>query len=175
MHSAGVAIIGLGSPHGDDRVGHLVAKQLLENLNNDSNVYLITQPIDLVELLRLYRRCFLIDACSTGAVHGTIVRIEWPCDSLTSRFSGTSSHGFSVADALSLAEQLDFTSCDVTIYGVEMDEVAPSAPLSSEVLASVPEVVARIMNEIAAFETASDTSETGPSTATILGDVLETN
>jgi hydrogenase maturation protease len=110
-----VRVVGIGSPHGDDRAGWLVAERLATEAGwNPSTVVEVTSagdPLRLVGLLEGCRRLIVVDACRSGRPAGTVVRTTWGevkrgLAGAPGGDAGPSSHGLGVAEALGLAEAL---------------------------------------------------------------------
>jgi len=140
-------VVGIGSPHGDDRVGWRIVELLQGRELRNTDVVAVQGGVPLVECLRDCQTAILVDACRSGAAAGTISRLEWP-DPRIALQHHRSTHGFDVASALDLAQRLDRLPPRVVVYGVEMQRCEPGAELSPEVDAVLANLVSRILSEL---------------------------
>ncbi|HWB00185.1 MAG TPA: hydrogenase maturation protease [Pirellulales bacterium] len=140
--------VGIGSPHGDDRVGWEVV-QALADLDPGLRVQCLDVPIDLLDLLEGVGQLTICDACRTGDPPGAIHRWSWPCGELRRvEFMGT--HDFGLVPALELADRLGLLPNDTTLFGIDVFEVRPGASLSRPLRVALPSF-ARIIREQRAF------------------------
>ena len=100
-------IIGIGSPFGDDALGH----QALERLQQEDGLFppgtellALDRPgSSLVPLLENSRAVVIIDAMQSGQPPGTVQRLK--TDELITETKLPSSHNLGVAEALALARE----------------------------------------------------------------------
>lgn len=145
-----VAILGIGSPFGDDRAGWLAVQAVrssdwFRSLPPGAvRAEALDRPgVGLLHAMAGARHAILIDAASSGLPAGTVREVR--CDELqTSAGAAASSHAFGVADALRLAETLGVLPPRVTVLVVEADPGRDDAP-GPEVRDAMPEVVRRIV------------------------------
>ena len=76
--------------------------------------------VNLLELMKDSQVAIIIDAMKSGAPPGTIRRLEET--EIEMETTLLSSHGFSVASALSLARALDQMPARFVLYGIEIDK-----------------------------------------------------
>ena len=142
----GRLIVGIGSAHGEDQVGWLVAEEvrrLIFQVPADPRVDVRIAKSPLVLLNWLNERgnnpfdCLLIcDACRGPEGSGSIRRWIWPSDELQHfRFSGT--HDFGLAATLMLADQLGRLPPVVAIWGLPI-EGRQTASQKSQPLPQIP-------------------------------------
>jgi hydrogenase maturation protease len=112
-------IVGIGSPHGNDCVGWLVADRLRRREGLSQCVYSLSTPIEMLDHLAGCEILVIVDACQSGKPVGSIVRLQWP-DSRIVQHHSVSSHGWGVGQTLQLAEQLDRLPPLVVVYGLEV-------------------------------------------------------
>lgn len=133
-----VRIIGVGSPHGDDRAGW-AALAALAGRALPSGVQLrtcVTPATDLLPALRGARRAVFVDAVA-GAAPGRIVRGDR--SALAARRAGPSSHGVDLCAMLELAEALGALPAELAWVGVTIDPRNASGDgLSPRVAAALP-------------------------------------
>ncbi len=145
-------IVGIGSSHGDDRVGWLVAQQMREvNAQSQYGVRIATSPADLLDWIDGIERLVICDACHGRGVIGELHRWTWPTDDFTKvEMSGT--HNLSLPTVLGLAEKLDNLPSSVVLWAIEGARSQSNDSVSPEVLAAVPRLVSRIVNELHAVQ-----------------------
>ncbi len=144
-------VVGLGSDEGgDDRVGPEVCRAL--RAHGDLAADVQEGPGDLTRLFDLWSdRTFvvLVDAVRTGAAVGTVHRWDgaeaehWPLG------REVSTHGLSLAQVLHLGRGLGRVPPRITIFGVEIGDLALGTRLSPAVARAVPEVCRAIERELA--------------------------
>lgn len=140
-------IVGLGSSHGDDRVGWIVAQRLADSLNGDAQVRAAATPVALLDWLAPQQRLIVCDACRGTGAPGSVTRWQWPTDALPTLRS-SSSHHLGLPDVLELASHLDRLPLEVIIYGIEAADVGPGEDLSPAVAAALDDVVAAVGREV---------------------------
>ena len=127
----GRLIVGIGSAHGEDQVGWLVAEEvrrLLFQVPADPrvDVRIAKSPLDLLNWLdecgnNPFDGLLICDACRGPEGSGSVRRWIWPTDELKHfRFSGT--HDFGLAATLTLADQLGRLPPVVAIWGIPIDQ-----------------------------------------------------
>lgn len=127
---------GIGSQHGDDRIGWLVADALRERFPSDLEVRQASTPSHLLDWLGGIDRLVVCDACLAPTVADTtnrsrLHRWEWPELDATSLRSA-SSHAFGLPQVLQLAEKLGNLPTQVIVFGVEGSCFDAFANLSPE-------------------------------------------
>lgn len=141
-------VVGIGQEvAGDDGVGLAVLEELgRRSLPRGTQLLRLAAPTELVALLERGRRVVLVDAV-LAAPAGLVLELE--PEALSQRApQPTSSHGFSVAQAIELARALapDGASPCVRIVAIT---IAPPGRyrvgLSPEVADAVPEAAARVL------------------------------
>lgn len=137
-----VLVIGVGTPHGDDAAGLLVARALREARPEGVDVSLCESPADLAGLLRPDRAVVLVDATRSGRRPGTVHRVA--PEALCVEARGCSSHGFGVAEALALARALGRLPQRLYVVGIEgaEGEGEPSPALRDALPAALRRVLA---------------------------------
>ena len=142
-----IAVVGIGSPHGDDQVGWCVVEELLTMKTLPTHI--VVQRAEPTELLTLFQRMpaanfVVVDALwrsdAPGSVH------ELTPDACLSGAKFCSTHGVDLAAALRLAQQLEIIPPQLRVIGITGANFSRGAALSPAVLAAVPAVVERIVN-----------------------------
>lgn len=158
-------VIGIGSRHGDDQAGLLVADALAERLAATPAITIrkAATPADLLAFLETVDRLVVCDAVKSGERVGRLVRLEWP-DARIARVRSLGSHDLSLAEALELADQLGLLPPSVVVWGIEAAGAIPNSPPCAEVLAAVGAVGGEIERELSAQSASNDFSaRTNPS------------
>jgi hydrogenase maturation protease len=141
-----VAIIGLGSAHGDDQIG-LVAVQALarHELPPGCTLHACTSPAsELLPLLAGAQHAILVDAMVDGGPPGRVLCCEG--SQLQARSATASSHGLSVDGMLALAAALGELPATVTLAGISIASTEAHAPgLSVAARAAMPALVQRVL------------------------------
>jgi len=155
---AGPLLIGVGTEHRrDDRCGLDVIRGLRRRVG--AGARLVEASADAAALLDLWDRedrVRVVDAVRSGEVPGTRRVIEVEGD-LTSPVPATSTHGLSLAEAISLGRALDRLPRRLTLYTIEVADVSMGDGLSPEVAVAVDRVVEQLAAELgAATEGRSD-------------------
>lgn len=150
-------VIGIGSPFGDDQVGFLLidelrqSEQLHSYLNSELELLAVDRPgANLLSLFEKAERVIIIDAVVSGAGLGQLHR--WPdSTALESCDSFLSSHGFGLAQALTLGRQLALLPEQLLVLGVEIDPVVTDADLSVRLGKRLPALTDKIVEEVLLF------------------------
>jgi len=146
--NAPVRIIGIGSTFGDDCLGWELAERLrastaLSRWSNSVSVSLHEMPdASLLPAWSGAELVILLDAVRSGAVPGTVHRLDPARLRDTSR--ALSTHGFGLAEAVKLAGFLDSLPRTLLFFGIEADPNCQEAGLSDAVRAALPGVVTEI-------------------------------
>jgi hydrogenase maturation protease len=150
--------VGIGSAHGDDQAGWIVADRIRTHFASEKRV-LVRQaviPADVLDWLNGVDHLHLCDACQTGSPPGTLHRWEW---NLASRVELTDanghhvlrssgSHDWGVAHTLKLAERLAIAPLRVTLWGIEGRHFEPQHSLSAEIQRALPSIVGELLTEL---------------------------
>ncbi len=147
--TAAIRLLGIGSPWGDDRVG-MLAVQALADLFHPAQVAvsLHDRPgAALIPLLRGTHVAVLVDAVRSGARPGTLHRLEGQAVFAAGR-NLASTHGFGLADALALANELGEAPSLLVLWGVEIEAADFAEKLSPSVQAALPGLVGAVSDEV---------------------------
>jgi len=141
-------IAGIGSPHGDDQAGWRVAERLASECDSAQlTVCSVKSPVALLDWLDGIRRLIICDACQGLGRIGEVRRWVWPdCELASVAWSGT--HDLPLPAVLQLADRLGRLPQSVVIWSVEGAESETLTPLSAEVAAALPKLVADITKEV---------------------------
>jgi hydrogenase maturation protease len=127
------ALIGLGSPYGDDQLGWIAVDRLGPRLPSGVFAVKAASGFDLLEALAGQVDVVIVDAAAPAGRPGTIRSFAWPFGELAER-APWSTHGPGLVEALRLAEALGLLPRRVSVATVEVEaqtrETAPGLPLS---------------------------------------------
>jgi len=142
---------GIGSPHGDDRIGWLVADALREFARTDIEIREAATPSDLLDWLEGIDRLIVCDACtsapSTTSTDHALHRWEWPTQEVATLRSANS-HAFGLPQVLQLAERLGTLPPVVIVFGVAAESFDAFAELSPNLAAAQDAIVQRIAIDV---------------------------
>lgn len=146
---ADIIIVGIGNPYrGDDAAGWAVIDALMERIG--SIIKLVKQRGDIAELIDIFdqfKSVYLIDACQSQEPIGTWQRIDVKNQPITEGNSQTSTHGFSISQAISMAKNFNQLPDKLILYAISGDSYSISDKLSPPVARSIDLVVKAILNE----------------------------
>jgi hydrogenase maturation protease len=143
-------VIGLGSDHGDDQLGHGVIEALRHcRLPAGTALHACSAPAtELLPRLADCEHAIIVDALLDDGPPGRIVR----CDpaQLAPRARRASSHGVSLETVLALAAALQMAPARLMLLGLTIDgsRLAPGDAMSPAVLAAIPDLVATVLAEL---------------------------
>lgn len=140
-------VIGVGSPHGDDQVGWLIADRLAVRGYREFPIEKVATPLEILDRLENVAWLGICDACHGSGKAGTWNRWTWPNVELTQqRFAG--SHDFSLTAVLNLAARLGKLPQTVVIWGVEVETCQPAEAISATALAAVEPVANSMIRDL---------------------------
>ena len=146
-------IIGVGNPfRGDDAAGLLAARRLKE-MRLDSCMILehSGEGVSLMETWKGAGAVILIDAVSSERPPGTIHRLDPIRNPLPAQLFHSSTHAFSLPDAIEMARALDELPPRLLVFGIEGRNFRAGDELSRDVNAALPEVTNQILQEVKAL------------------------
>jgi hydrogenase maturation protease len=144
-----MTVVGIGNPfRGDDAAGLLAARRVRQARPQLRVFEWTAELLGLFDALAPDSALILIDAVSSGAAPGTILRWDAGLKPLPEAGQRTSTHAFSVATAIELARAVGKLPASVVLYGIEGAGFDDGAPLSGPVAAGLEELVSRIVAEV---------------------------
>ncbi|RMG35761.1 MAG: hydrogenase maturation protease [Planctomycetota bacterium] len=158
-----VLVAGVGSSHGDDRLGWDAVQCLQRALHRSARhgvageviVEQLPAPAELLDALERHgplRRVIVCDAIGPGAVGGErgtgpwIGRWRWPAVPVE-RTRSASTHGIGLVDTLRTAEVLGRLPAEVVIVGMEGRRFGQLGELSPECRSRMPTLVQVLLEE----------------------------
>jgi hydrogenase maturation protease len=143
-------IIGIGNPFRSDDAAGLQAVRLLGDTGIDASNLLehSGEGASLMEAWNGRTIVILIDAVSSGRPPGTIHRLEPLNDPLPAQLFQSSTHAFSLPQAIEMSRALGELPSRLMIFGIEGCNFQPGTELSPEVSASLPKLAREVLNEV---------------------------
>lgn len=144
-----VQVIGIGNiDRGDDAAGRLVARRL-KALNPMLNVIeLDGEASTLVDRLGRLDAAYLVDACCSGRLPGSVSRFDIGQAALPAEMLGWSTHVMGVAQAVELARALGCLPAQCIMLAIEGQNFLPGAPVSAPVKAAADRLAATLAAEV---------------------------
>lgn len=142
-----IAVVALGSPHGLDQIGWLIADELQRQQPSGVVIQRLHSPWEVIDYCSGLQSLMVIDACLSGAPPGTATWISR--DSLTASLIPRSSHGIDLKSVLDLADTLGRTPRRLAILGIEITSTIDETPLDPRVIEAIPECIERIQRQFA--------------------------
>jgi hydrogenase maturation protease len=140
-------VIGVGNAWaGDDAAGLLVARMV--GARAPAGVEVVEhegEPTALLDMWAGARLAVVVDATSSGAEPGAVREFDASRQRLPAGFTGTSTHAFSLAQAIELARALDRLPERLVIVGVEGAGFSAGTPPAPAVTAALEQAAARVL------------------------------
>jgi hydrogenase maturation protease len=155
-------IVGVGSAHGDDQAGWLVADELTRRIPDREfiSVRKASVPLDFLDWVENVKVLHLIDAFQDSGGEKNVRRFRWLNGQLICHSSGApessmlnppaarSSHGFSVPDVLRLAEQTGMLPEITMVWAIPGSHFQPGARMSDPCQNNICMIATQIMAEL---------------------------
>ncbi len=153
MKPSRTLVVGVGSPHGDDQTGWIIAELLTKELeSSEAVVRRAKAPVELFDWIDDFERLVICDACQGLGSVGDVGHWKWPAEELVAAgWSGT--HDLPLPVILQLADRLGRLPPRVDIWSIEGAVAKPLTGLSPELQASVSTVVRQIYADIVRDQT----------------------
>lgn len=143
------AVLGLGSPHGDDQVGWVLVDRLQSIVSAQVVCEKLSTPTHgLINLLPQYDRVIVIDACDMDKPVGESVFYEDGAGFLNIQSRQISSHTLGLPDSWQLLQKLDMPLPEISLLLIQIGQTEAMAPLSASVEARLPELVNELVNKL---------------------------
>lgn len=145
MSHSTTLVVGIGSPHGDDQAGWIIADRLAVAADAARfQVRKAKSPSELLDWLDGVDRLIVCDACRGLGAAGQVRSWQWPDVSLSApMWSGT--HDLSLPAALQLAERLGRLPDTVVVWSVEAANANTLSPLSPQVDAALVDLTRQLI------------------------------
>lgn len=152
MNSPHTLFVGIGSPHGDDRAGWMVAEALREQNLAGVDVRQAATPSQLLDWLGPFDRLVVADAYladSESPDRTGLQRWNWPTYSVAVLRSANS-HAFGLPQVLQLAERLGALPRNVVLFGIAGANFSVFSDLSEKTRTDLQDTVSLIADELEA-------------------------
>ena len=148
--NACILVIGVGNEYrSDDAVGLVVARHLRKlSLENVTVIEESGEGANLMDSWKGADTVILIDAASSGAIPGTIHRIDVRAQRIPRGLFRYSTHAFSVGEAVELARAMDRLPPQMFLYGIEGASFDEGLILSRVVEKSARRVIELVLEQI---------------------------
>jgi len=145
-----VLLIGIGNEYrSDDGVGLVVARKIHEKLIPSVIVKEESgEGAALMESWQGFQNVIIVDAVSSGAIPGTIFRIDANKETVSIKFFHYSTHAFSVAEAVELARTMNVLPLKLVVYGIEGNNFSAGTAISLFVQQAVNKIIKQIVKEM---------------------------
>jgi hydrogenase maturation protease len=144
-----VLLIGIGNEYrSDDRIGIEVARQIRKKqfpsviVKEESG-----EGTALMEAWQGFQNIIIVDAVSSGAMPGTIFRIDANKETIPIKFFHYSTHAFSVSEAIELARAMNVLPAKFVVYGIEGNNFTAGVDISPPVKEAANQVIEQIVGE----------------------------
>lgn len=159
-----ILIAGLGSAHGDDQAGWLVAENVALQCQGhpDVTVRKAAIPLDVFDWLEGVDILHVCDACEATPGHGNLHRFKLidgqladSMNSLNPELHATlqslrsrGSHDFGLPDVLRLATEIQQLPKRVIVWAIGGTDFQPGAEMTAEATAAASQAVVEILKEL---------------------------
>jgi len=143
-------LIGIGSPHGDDQIGWMIAEAIGAKGGANITVRRAPVPLDLLDWLNSAGSLHIVDACVGGNAVGELTRWEWP-ELVADHHDQTpfrSTHGFDLVSALRLGEKLGRLPSKVVVWGIEVGRISQTIRPTDQIMNCLNPISDRIFQEL---------------------------
>jgi hydrogenase maturation protease len=157
-----VLVVGVGNHWRSDDAAGLAAARLLRERARDAGLARVLdvreqqgEPLGLLETWRDARAVIVLDAVRSGAVPGTVHRVDVGAGPVPAALrNSTSTHAVGVAEAIELARTLGTLPEHALVYGIEGARFEAGAGLSPAVRAALAGVVEAALRDAQALVSA---------------------
>jgi hydrogenase maturation protease len=143
-------LIGVGNEYrSDDGVGLIVARKIHEKLIPSVTVKEESgEGAALMEAWQGFQNVIIVDAVSSGAMPGTIFRIDANKETVPIKFFHYSTHAFSVSEAIELARVMNVLPPKIVVYGIEGNNFAAGTTISLLIQQAAQKIIEQIITDI---------------------------
>ena len=145
-----ILVIGIGNAYRSDDAAGLMAVRRIKQQAAEfcSAVEHSGEGAALMELWKDADSVIVIDAVQSGAAPGTVSRFDASLRPLPASTFRSSTHAFSLLQAIELSRALQQLPCPLIVYGIEAQNFEAGTCLSPAVEVGVQTVVERVLQEI---------------------------
>jgi hydrogenase maturation protease len=143
-------LLGIGNPfRRDDGIGPAVIKRL-QSEQTLEGVDLLdggTDGLALIDVIQEYAKVLIIDAVDMGMGPGEVKTFSPEDAKLTIKTDALSTHGFGLAEVITLMRKLEMNT-DLRMIGVQAKDVSFGEGMSPEISSKIEEILKLVKKEI---------------------------
>lgn len=148
-----IAVVGIGSPNGDDRVGWQVIEMLRQEYIGNRQIFLHVAErhnLEWIGQIGRPRVALFIDAVISGAEPGTLFHFRLPATTSGGLAvagpwqPACSSHAVSLLSAIELVRTIGELNAEVELFGLEIDDYRALPDLSTAVAKQLPQLIQQV-------------------------------
>jgi len=141
-------VVGIGNPlRGDDAAGLLVARRAHELDPRLDVLELEGEPSRLIDAWQEADPVVVVDAVSSGAEPGTVMRFDATAEPLPASLSAASTHALGLGEAIEIARALDRLPARLVVFAIEGAGFEAGREPSPEVRAAIEPTARRVLAE----------------------------
>lgn len=137
------AVLGIGSPHGDDQIAWLLVDKLQQQYpSSEFHWEKVSAPVtSLVNQISAYDHILVIDAAEMGMAPGDFVFMQDAASSLEQEQTTVSSHAMGLRDSWQMAKALGMKLPEIDLFLVQLEQCEPMAPISEQLKSKIPDML----------------------------------
>jgi len=141
-----VAVLGIGSPHGDDQIGWLLLDELQKTTAHpDIHWEKVSAPVtSLVNQLSAFDHILAIDAADIGLAPGEYVFLEDAENALDQKETVVSSHSMGLLESWKMAKALKMKLPRVSLFLVQLEQCEPMQAISPSLQNKFPDMLEKV-------------------------------
>ena len=145
-----ILLIGIGNEfRSDDGIGLIIVRQIQNKQISSITVKEASgEGAALMEAWKGYESVILVDAISSGAKPGTILKIEASKEIVPAKFFHCSTHAFGAAEAIELAREMKLMPTRLLVHGIEGVNFSAGVTISQAVQESAHHVLEQILYKV---------------------------
>jgi hydrogenase maturation protease len=143
-------VIGIGNPFRSDDAAGVIAARRLKEAGLDPSLVMehSGEGASLMEAWKGADAVILIDAVSSGSPPGAIHRLEPINNPMPAQMFQSSSHAFSLPQAIEMARALGELPARLVIFGIEGSNFQAGTEVTPPVSKAMPELVRSVLEEV---------------------------
>ena len=142
-------VIGIGNRfRGDDAIGLVAAERLASSIGDIEIRQSNGEALALMEIWEGANRAILIDAAENQGSPGKVTRLDASDSPISSTEFHTSTHAFSVPEAIEMGRSLGRLPPEVIVYAIEGKQFGHGEEITAEGLRGLEEAIGQIEQEI---------------------------
>ncbi|HXH48154.1 MAG TPA: hydrogenase maturation protease [Terriglobia bacterium] len=160
-HALRLLVMGIGNPYRSDDAAGVIAARRLKEAGLDPAIVMehSGEGASLMETWKGADAVILIDAVSSGSPPGSIHRLEPITTPLPTHMFQSSSHAFSLPQAVEMARALHELPMRLLIFGIEGSNFQAGTELTPAVSKALPDLVKSVLEEVKRLQAACTKGE----------------